>query len=536
MNKTQERLLELMKKFDRLCRENEIVYYLGGGSALGAVRHQGFLPWDDDVDLYMTRDNYEKLISAKDRIFSEDFILVNHDEYPHYGNTLVRCVYPYDCAITKARIVDGTPKGSFVEIFIMDPMPRDKEEQTLWLQKHYVYTELMAFCFRVSNSRVDQWVNPELYDYYYKRSETEGRDVVLKELEAELFSISEEDSDEYCSRWGMRNLFYDVAWFSEPRYVPFEDTTLPVPTDAESVLRFDYGDSWMYIPQGDDQVVHTFADSTEIGYQAFVDDYSRFIDSDEVRSVYPPRKEAGQDWYFVYRSNHRKRTALKEGAVNASLAYRGITPEKVRGLYKAEAYSELKSIFDGYYQTQFSTAFWGWEIPLRIDSELMFCALAPLFIEGEYSKVRKILLWVARDFSLSSDCVLLLEACNQVRDAYICIDHKDFRGLSDCVRDLSGSALGCVKGQFDFRYLSIFESVQNDSVDSELENSAKDLLRDYPDNGEVMSLLADVLMADGKREESLPLFRRALDNTNHGFVLRHVKSCINELEGGRYGD
>ena len=54
MNEVQSNLYEMLIELDDICRKNDIIYYLAGGTALGAVRNQGFLPWDDDIDLYIT--------------------------------------------------------------------------------------------------------------------------------------------------------------------------------------------------------------------------------------------------------------------------------------------------------------------------------------------------------------------------------------------------------------------------------------------------------------------------------------------------
>ena len=60
MTDLQRRLLDLLKIFDKMCRDNGIEYYMTAGSLMGAVRHQGFIPWDDDADVIMTRKNWEK--------------------------------------------------------------------------------------------------------------------------------------------------------------------------------------------------------------------------------------------------------------------------------------------------------------------------------------------------------------------------------------------------------------------------------------------------------------------------------------------
>ena len=64
-------LLTLLKEFDSICKKNNITYYLEGGSLLGAVRHKGFLPWDDDVDLFITRAEWQKLLKVIDKDLPE---------------------------------------------------------------------------------------------------------------------------------------------------------------------------------------------------------------------------------------------------------------------------------------------------------------------------------------------------------------------------------------------------------------------------------------------------------------------------------
>ena len=67
MNELQKRLLLLLKEIDEICKKNNITYYIDGGSAIGAIRHHGFIPWDDDIDIVMTRNNYNKFVQIIDK-------------------------------------------------------------------------------------------------------------------------------------------------------------------------------------------------------------------------------------------------------------------------------------------------------------------------------------------------------------------------------------------------------------------------------------------------------------------------------------
>ena len=82
MNELQERLLLLLKELDTICKKHNITYYIDGGSAIGAIRHNGFIPWDDDIDVVMYRDEYEKFCSIAKVELRNQYFLTKQKSLP----------------------------------------------------------------------------------------------------------------------------------------------------------------------------------------------------------------------------------------------------------------------------------------------------------------------------------------------------------------------------------------------------------------------------------------------------------------------
>ena len=118
----QNRLLEMMISFDSFCRLHNLKYFLAGGTLLGAVRHKGFIPWDDDIDVFMPRSDYEKFITYK-KVNDDIDIIVFSDDKGFYHP------YPYcNLADKKTIMIENNArfysgKGQFLDIFPLDEVP-----------------------------------------------------------------------------------------------------------------------------------------------------------------------------------------------------------------------------------------------------------------------------------------------------------------------------------------------------------------------------------------------------------------------------
>ena len=126
-NHLQDVLVEMMQDIHNVCIKREIGYALVGGSCLGAVRHQGFIPWDDDIDISMLREDWEKFRSCFDEELGEKYVM----EAPQYGNkdckTTWAKVYKKKTVLQEIMDVD-TPyeQGIFIDIFFYENVSNNK--------------------------------------------------------------------------------------------------------------------------------------------------------------------------------------------------------------------------------------------------------------------------------------------------------------------------------------------------------------------------------------------------------------------------
>lgn len=166
----QQLLLSVLKDFARVCDKYDFYYSICGGTALGAVRHQGFIPWDDDVDVFMVRSEYNKFLKVFERELGDKYYIHSPETTPELGGPL--CQIMVKGTVLKTFTNPGCDEsGICIDVFVLENAPNNGLIR--WI--HGMGSLFYGFC--LSCSRIDK--NKELLLEMYKDS----GDEVLSSIE-----------------------------------------------------------------------------------------------------------------------------------------------------------------------------------------------------------------------------------------------------------------------------------------------------------------------------------------------------------------
>ena len=251
LEKLHERLFECLDEFDRICRENDISYFLGGGSLLGAVRYGSIIPWDDDIDVMMTREEYERFLSVVDTtINKERFFFQSSETDPSYHSLF-----------TKLRI-EGTlfatefssrfahmHQGVFIDIFV-----HDKTSDIKAVRKLHVFFTLFA-----RSLVFNKWADKPMHFYGRFRHICQAATWVMKRCSMKTLErfqhrvvtfFDKRDTHYLYDGTGehLRHGGFPAKWLSQAEYIRFGERSYPVPKDADRYLAYSYGDYKKPVP------------------------------------------------------------------------------------------------------------------------------------------------------------------------------------------------------------------------------------------------------------------------------------------------
>lgn len=247
--------LEILQAVHIFCEKNKITYFLGYGSLIGAIRHKGYIPWDDDIDIMMLREDYNRFLQlfngavANLEVFAPE---LNCEYYAPYANVINRKTV----LIEKGTSHRGVEMGVKIDVFPIDSVPSDFEKYCAYSRKMEKLNDILRYKRRRIRycvgfkSKCKTICNKILYSI-----------ISYGKIQKKIMSLVNKENDK-------KSIYVDLIVFpvyKKKRYerslldstikVEFEGLLFNAPIGYDSILRSIYGD-YMQLPPKDKQITH----------------------------------------------------------------------------------------------------------------------------------------------------------------------------------------------------------------------------------------------------------------------------------------
>ena len=252
LKKLHNVLFDLLCEFDRICKKHNIEYFLDSGTALGAVRHGGFIPWDDDIDVGMIRSEYERFLKVAAEEAGPDYFLLTKETEPAY--------FKYHAKLVKKHTIFPEPytknykhRGIFIDIFPFDKVSDNKNERRQnfkWNQYHLRFIRLKKRKFsEVKNSNLLLWSLLKLVPLTYLEKRAEKLWLKYNNTDASgftcyLYKVIEK-----------RDIVFPVSTISPSTTINFNGKEFQIMNNVDDYLKIMYN-NYMELPPVDKRVSH----------------------------------------------------------------------------------------------------------------------------------------------------------------------------------------------------------------------------------------------------------------------------------------
>lgn len=239
----QKVVLLIAKDVDKLCRENNIHYYLGGGGAIGAVRHKGFIPWDDDLDFLMPYEEFERFVLiCRDKLDCNKYEIDQDTGCCALPELKIRLKGTYIEEKGRRR-EEGKCQGIFVDVFRLEHSPKSSfwrhiqyYSSKFWIANHHRHSG-----YKTDDARKKRMIGlSSILDFPPIRTFVKWT----------IFRWNKKKVNTLGCLWGItryKNTFTACEIYGTPKYLPFEDTEFPLPEHYHEYLTQFFGD-YMQLP------------------------------------------------------------------------------------------------------------------------------------------------------------------------------------------------------------------------------------------------------------------------------------------------
>ena len=516
INANQKILLDLLVRAEKLMRDNDIKFFLFGGSTIGALRHNGFIPWDDDIDIIIDAENFYKLkdLFKDGPVAGMDMVYFHND--PYWYRAYAMLVNLDDTCYTRPCLyTTGKNAGTRIDTMIMDYIPHERLEE----YKHdlMLYQEVLG-----DSVLIDEKIY-NIKDEYYalrKRMDEIGRLAMEKELRKKLESYSTPDSDELVVRYSTRAIrHYAIDTLYEPLYHDFEGYPMPIPGKPELQLRQQYGYNWYMVPN-EDRKVHRFFHNYDICGRNYHEDIVRFYDRDELQNAARLDKYARIEKQKEVWENReiRANMVVQRDLLRTDIENR---EEEFEKLAKEQSYGEIYSRLQ---PLTSRTAYFAMVEPehINIPESIIREWLKAGVYCGKYYGTLKLIaaLGLSEDEKYAAE-IELAEKTASLAEAYQDRDHELMKERRKAFSDEEAALVPeCIFADFALAAAGKDDS----SARSHLIDICQAYLEKVPENYEVQKVLADLYYEGGRSEEAMEIYHEVHSNTANGLDVLDIET------------
>ncbi|MCQ2482206.1 MAG: LicD family protein [Clostridia bacterium] len=241
---------QILIDIDQFCSENNITYFLAYGTLLGAIRHDGFIPWDDDLDIMMPRQDYDRFIKE----YKSNRFKLAKPRDPGYYFTFAK-VHDDSTVVIENTSYNEHVYGMYVDIFPFDAVPNDEKKAKILDKRTYFYLRLL----RIKARKVSE-KSSLLNKLFLKPTQfilgMFSFDYLINTIDSLAKSYNYEECERVASfEWNdKRNTFYDKKWFEGTLKHIFENKEFNIPKGYKEWLTQAYGD-YMTLPPPEQRVL-----------------------------------------------------------------------------------------------------------------------------------------------------------------------------------------------------------------------------------------------------------------------------------------
>lgn len=245
LNKMHHCQLLLAAEVQHICAKHGIKYFMIAGTLLGAVRHKGFIPWDDDMDFGMLRKDYEKFLTVAEAELGQQFYLKSLCKTAGFAHPFAK-LYLKDTVLVEENSVNtGQKDGLYVDVFPMDALPDQEKLRASQNHKLYFLKRLLLAKLRYNPCKKGEVLKKAVYAFLRVLSLFVSETALKRHLNAEASKYSDSETTLVGATGGAYGYFKEAVcskWFEETVLLPFENLSLPAPKGYVAYLERFYGD------------------------------------------------------------------------------------------------------------------------------------------------------------------------------------------------------------------------------------------------------------------------------------------------------